>query len=142
MRNEPSDLGNIGDTEIRVSATLRIFGNIDNLSEITDTLNLNPTHVHRKGDVRSALAAPYEADMWSLDAPLPREEPLEKHLLWLKEKLTPHKDYIRKLSQSYTVDVFCGYRTDSDQGGFDLSPEVLSLFSDLGIRMCVSVIVT
>lgn len=141
MKEEFSDLADFDDIEIRVSATLRIFGNIDNPSEITNALKLKPTHVHRKGDVRSPRAAPYEQDMWSLDAPLPREEPLEKHLLWLKDKLTPHKDYIRKMSQFYTVNVFCGYRTDSDQGGFDLSPDVLSMFTDLGIPMCVSIII-
>lgn len=127
--------------EILASATLRIFGTIESLAEITNTLGLQPTDIHRKGEKRSARAQPYEHDMWRLRAPLPREEPLEKHLLWLKEMLSPQREYLRQLAQSYTVDVFCGYLTDSDQGGFDLSPDALSLFSDLGIRMCVSIII-
>ncbi|MGH7963376.1 MAG: DUF4279 domain-containing protein [Candidatus Binatia bacterium] len=128
--------------EIRVSATLRIFGNIGNLAEITQTLKLSPTHIHRQGEKPSPYATqPYEHDMWMLKAPLPREELLEKHLLWLKEQLSPHREYLRTLAESHTVDIFCGYRTDSDQGGFDLSPEALRLFTELGIRMCVSIII-
>lgn len=127
--------------DIRARATLRIFGNIDNPHEITNTLSLQPTHVHRKGEKRSACAEPYEHDMWMLTASLPREEPLEKHLLWLKEQLSPHREYLRNLARSYTVDIFCGYRTDSDQGGFDVSADALSLFTDLGIRLCVSIII-
>src|SRR5437773_6240323 len=125
MQNDCSDSGEMQGLEIRVSATLRIFGIIKDIAEIGRTLNLDPTHVHRKGDVRSTGAKAYEHDMWSLTAPLPREEPLEKHLLWLKERLTPHRGYIRNLADSCTVDIFCGYRTDSDQGGFDLSPDAL-----------------
>jgi hypothetical protein len=126
--------------EICFRATLRIFGNIENPAEITNALNLQPTYIHRKGE-RSALSTPYEHDMWSLTAPLGSEEALEKHLAWLKEKLIPHKNYIQKLTETCTVDIFCGYRTDSDQGGFELSPHVLSLFVDLGIPMCVSIII-
>ena len=141
MENDCSYSGQMQGLEIRVSATLRIFGIIKDISEIARTLNIDPTHVHRNGDIRSAGAKAYEHDMWSLTAPVPREEPLERHLLWLKEHLSPHRAYIRNLADSCTVDIFCGYRTDSDQGGFELSPDALSVFSDLGIRMCVSVII-
>jgi hypothetical protein len=141
MEDDFSHFADMQAPEIRVSASFRIFGVIENLSEITETLHIRPTHVHRKGDVRSARAKPYEHDMWSLTAPLQPEEPLEKHLLWLKEKLSPHRAYIRKLTESCTVDIFCGYTAYSDQSGFDLSPDALSIFSDLGIRMCVSIII-
>jgi hypothetical protein len=126
---------------VSVSASFRIFGTIEDLSEITRALWLKPTDTHKKGDLRSSTAEPYEHDMWSLTAPVPPEEPLEKHLIWLEEQLSPRKDYIRKLTNSCNVDIFCAYTAESDQGGFDLSNNTLSVFTDLGIKMCVSIII-
>jgi hypothetical protein len=127
-------------TIVRVSASFRIFGAIEDLAKITTTLGLQPTNTHKKGYQRSPKAQPYEHDMWNLTAPLDPLEPLEKHLLWLSERLLPHHDYIRKLSDTCVVDIFCGYTAESDESGFDLSPNALSVFSDLRIRMCVSII--
>jgi hypothetical protein len=41
------------------SATLRIFGTIPDLDEITRTLGIEPTHAHRRGERRTPSSAPY-----------------------------------------------------------------------------------
>jgi hypothetical protein len=64
---------------------------------ITSTLALQPTHAHR-GDERSTLKArPYAHDAWHYTAPVPREEPLEKHMQTLWEALQEHVDYLKAL---------------------------------------------
>jgi hypothetical protein len=45
------------------SASLRIFGDIGDPSEITRLLGVEPTGSHRRGERRSPRARPYEHDM-------------------------------------------------------------------------------
>jgi hypothetical protein len=54
-------------------ATLRIFGQIDDLDEITQVLGLMPTHAHCRGEKRIPSAEPYDNDMWSYTIPVPEE---------------------------------------------------------------------
>jgi hypothetical protein len=51
-------------------ATLRVFGSIQNLDEITRTLGLVPTHVHHRGELRHPSAKAYDRDMWLYEAPV------------------------------------------------------------------------
>jgi hypothetical protein len=46
------------------SATLRIFGDIRNIGEISATLGIQPTHTHRKGEKGDSQAAAHPHDMW------------------------------------------------------------------------------
>src|ERR1035441_6052878 len=45
-------------------ATLRIFGTIPNLDEVSHALGLAPTHVHRRDELRHPSSRPYQHDMW------------------------------------------------------------------------------
>jgi Domain of unknown function (DUF4279) len=59
------------------SATLRIFGVISDLEEITERLGVAPSATHRKGDRGwGPSLPPYEHDMWSYSAPVKKTEPL------------------------------------------------------------------
>ena len=55
------------------SATLRIFGNIDNLIDITNSLGFEPTSSHKKGEKRGANSSPYKHDMWSYEVQIDEE---------------------------------------------------------------------
>src|SRR5436309_28201 len=90
-------------------ASLRIFGEIADLDEISRVLGLSPTHVHRRGERRFPQSRAYVHDMWSYTAPVARERPLEEHLAILWRALEPHVAYLKELKQKLTVDVFCGY---------------------------------
>lgn len=86
------DLGLDGDRAwFRFSATLRIFGEMADLDEITATLGLSPTHAHRRGDRRALQAQPFEHDMWSYTAPVLKDRPLDVHLHSLWTQIKPHK---------------------------------------------------
>lgn len=115
MEIEPEE-----DPYFAYSATLRIFGNISNIDDISAILGIQPTYTHRKGHKRSAKARPYPDDMWMYQPPLNESEPLHKHIdaLWLTIK--PHKSYLRELKKSLTVDVFLGYRSNSCTAGFEV----------------------
>ena len=70
------------------SATLRIFGEISSLEEISARLGVQPTSTHRKGDKKGPRSPGYLHDMWSYSPMLDKSEPLGKHIdaLWGKLK--------------------------------------------------------
>ena len=115
-------------------ATLRIAGDGLDFDEISRKLGLTPTHTHRKGEQHKA--------MWSYTAPVDRERPLEEHIMALWDAIRPQIPYLRDLKQKYHVDIFCGYRSNSDTAGFQVSHRCLGLFSDLEVPFGVSVIIS
>jgi hypothetical protein len=88
------------------SATLRIFGDIPDLEDISARLGLRPTYTHRKDDKPRPASEDFGHDMWAYSPSLHESEPLAKHIDELWEKLRPHKEYLLELGQSVTVDVF------------------------------------
>jgi hypothetical protein len=124
------------------SATLRIFGAIDNLDEITAHLGFEPTSSHRRGERREPQSPPLKHDMWSYATPLDENEPLDKHIDALWAKLKPHAAYLLQLKNTLTVDVFLGYRTNCDMAGIEVSHTSLEMFTELQIPFGISIIVT
>lgn len=129
------------------SASLRIHGTDVPLDEITNRLGVQPTHVHRKGELRNGeRAGPgargYPADMWRFQPSLPETEPLDRHIEALWQLVRSQIDYLKALKQHFKVDVFCGYRSNCDHAGFQVSHECLELFTALEVPLGVSVIIT
>src|SRR5258708_6610087 len=126
------------DTYFAYSASLRIFGDIPNLDEISAKLGLQPKNSHRKGERRNDRAATYRHDMWSYSPAVDESEPLHKHIdaLWLI--LKPHKRYLLGLKKSVTVDVFLGYRSNCDTAGIEVPHASLAMFTELQVPFGVS----
>ena len=126
------------------SATLRIKNAPHIHKEFERKTGLCPSHVHSKGDIANAKSGRvWKNDIWMLDSPLPEEDELTKHILWLKDMLEPHMKYILELKKrGVDIDIFCGYRSDCDNAGFNIMPNALKLFIDLDIPVEFSVIIT
>jgi hypothetical protein len=123
------------------SASLRIFGEIGDPSEITRRLGVEPTDCHRRGDRRSPRARPYQHDMWLYKAPIPEDRPLTEHLEALWQTLRPHVPVLKKLKERLNVDIFCGYRSNCETAGFEIDHRALVIFMELEVPLGVSVIV-
>ncbi|GBC60511.1 DUF4279 domain-containing protein [Desulfonema ishimotonii] len=80
--------------------------------------------------------------MWSYKAPVPENEPLEKHIDALWHTIKSHKRYLLSLKKQFNVDVFLGYRSDCDCAGFKIPHNSLEMFIELEIPFEVSVIIT
>ncbi len=116
-------------------AGFRVSGAHLDLDAITQTLGIKPTHVHGPGDL-NILGEPYPDFMWSVDSPLRREEDLGAHLDWLGTTLSPQISYLRTLKNTADLSIVCNYLTsDTDQGGFTLTPRNLSFALELDIRV-------
>jgi Domain of unknown function (DUF4279) len=123
------------------SATLRIFGDLPDLDEISSELGLAPTHTHKKGDSYHPMA-PYAHDMWTYAPPVHKSEPLHKHIDALWAMLKPHRRYLLKLKHSATIDVYLDWWLASDASGVEMPPKSLEMFSDLEIPFELAVKVT
>ena len=114
-------------------------------AEIESRTGLIPTRSHRKGEAnprRPRTMPVWKDDLWCLESPLDEDASLDSHLLWLSETLEPHTEILRELADAgHFVNIFCGYRSDSDQGGFSLSPEALSIISKVPVSVTFSILI-
>jgi hypothetical protein len=125
----------------RFSATLRVHGDGVPFEEIGRQLAVEPTHLHRKGERRSPRAPAWRDDAWQFQPALPETEPLERHIEALWQVVRPHVAYLKALKRRFKVDVFCGYRSNCDTAGFQVSHNCLELFTALEVPFGVSVII-
>jgi hypothetical protein len=142
--NQPTGLTVAGADEpsyFEYSAALRIFGAIPDLDDLTRNLGGRPSHCHRSGERRSPLAAPYEHDMWSYKAPVERTEPLHVHIDTLWATLRDRKQYLLELKKHLSVDVFLGYRSNSDNAGVEVPYRSLEMFLELQVPFGLSIII-
>ena len=124
------------------SATLRIFGDISDLDEVSSHLGLRPTSVHRKGDKRGPRGSGFSHDLWSYTVPVDKRQPLSEHIDALWTQLKPHRDYLVELKSCLRVDVFLGYQSNCDSAGVEVPFTSLEMFVELKIPLGVSIIVT
>lgn len=123
------------------SATLRVHGDGVPFEEISERLGVAPTHLHRQGERRGPSSLAWRDDAWHFQPAVSENEPLELHLEALWEVVRPHVEYLKALKQRFQVDVFCGYRSNCDTAGFEVSHKCLVLFTALEVSFGVSVVV-
>jgi hypothetical protein len=122
------------------SVSLRIMDAPHKHEEITATFGVQPTGCHKVGDIRTKIGKTWENDIWTVEAPFPRDVDLNIHLQWISDLIKPHGDFLRKLrDQGARIDVYCSFRTNTDLSGFAIRPERMVLFAQLEIPVEVSV---
>jgi hypothetical protein len=123
------------------SATLRILDAPDLHEEITLKTGMQPSHAHKIGEEKTPGAA-WDNSIWMLESPLGPQAEISEHLEWLWRQVRPHVSYFKGLKTSgVKLDIFCGFRTDTDTGGFSIEPSALAIVTELQIPIEVSVIV-
>jgi len=123
------------------SASLRIFGDIPSLDEITKSLGVIASNSHRKGDRRGPNSEPYKHDMWCYTAPVKGTEALSVHIDALWNTFRERKQYLLELKRGVTVDVFLGYRSNCDHAGVEVPHQSLQMFNELQVPFGLSIIV-
>ena len=122
-------------------AMLRIFGTIPDVGEVSQKLGLAPTHVHRRGELRHPSSRPYQHDMWIYEPSVRESEPLYAHIDALWAAIRDRKQYLLDLKRTATVDVFCGYRSNSDTAGVEVPYQSLQIFQELEVPFGLSIII-
>jgi hypothetical protein len=128
-------------TRIGFSATLRVMCAAERHAEIEAVTGLSATHKHEHGDP-GFFGDPWPKDLWALESPLPPGAAFGDHLDWLWTQVQPHQEYFRELAaeEGVDVDLFCGYRSDCGECGFEVEPEALTIVQALSIPLEVSVV--
>jgi hypothetical protein len=137
MRGQESD----EPTYFAFMVSLRIHGDGLPFEKISGQLGVQPTSVHRKGERREPRSPAYLDDAWHYQPALPESAPLEQHIDALWQVVKPHVEYLKSLKQRYKVDVFCGYRSNCDHAGIEVSHTCLEIFTALEVPFGLSIII-
>ena len=140
IRSQPTGRRKAARPRREYGATLRIYGRIPDRAAITRQLGIAPTHTHQKGEPwRPGSRLIHTNDMWQVKAKVRPQRSLEYHVEWLYQRLTKRTPVLRKLVRKHTVDLYCQYLSNYDQGGITLPPHVLAWCGELGIPVHVSI---
>ena len=120
------------------SASFRIIGQNLPFKEIENNLNLEGTYKHQKGDKRGNQIL--QDDRWILESVLPEQNEISEHLEWLWQNLSAKKDFLISLKTQYHLDIFVGYRSDSDHGGTVITSSSINICCELDIPLELSII--
>jgi len=129
-------------TYFAYSATLRISGGDLDLEKITRKIGAKPTSSRRKGERKAPTSPPFREDSWLFQPDIPEAHPLEDHIDALWRQIGPARDYLIALKQSAKIDVFLGYRSNTDHAGIEVPYTSLEMFTSLEIPFGISIIIT
>jgi hypothetical protein len=122
-------------------ARLDVLGNIQDFRAISHALGVEPTRVHTKQERPTRISPPYGYDAWIFRAPVPRNRALKYHAQWLHRRFAKKSHYLKQLTKTHKVYLYCSYHSDYDQGRLEFPPEVLKWCGELGIPIHVSILV-
>ena len=105
--------------------------------QIEQRLGLKPTRKHHIGDsisTRNPLNK-HKHHYYCIHSDCSSIEPMEKHLNHILSQLENKIDVVSELSKMEDVALFCGFSSGNGQGGFTLTPELLSRLAKFGISL-------
>ncbi|MBN2534379.1 MAG: DUF4279 domain-containing protein [Spirochaetales bacterium] len=125
------------------SVSFRIMNAPEYHEKIKENTKIVATHVHKKGDIKSKTNNKrWENDIWILSSPLPKESQIDKHIEWLWQTIEPHIEFFFELKEkNVKMDIFCGYRTNCDNGGFNLDTKSIEILNKFKIPIGFSIII-
>jgi hypothetical protein len=117
-------------------ASLRISSTTLQPSEIAEIIGLEATKTHTKGTLKnSRFTLVWPTSLWLLNSPLSDQNGMADHLRFLLDLLEPKMDALKQLFEKCQIDLFCGFSSDSGQGGFTLDAVTLSRLSKLCVPL-------
>jgi hypothetical protein len=115
---------------------LWIGGDMLRPEEISTLLDLQPSQTGLKGEGFGARnVSVRHTSFWLLNSPLSVHAPLTDHLNWLLEVIDPKLDSINSLVRKWKVEIFCGFSSESGQGGVTFDPNLLRRLAQLGVPL-------
>ena len=101
---------------------------------IADALGLQATKLFRKGDPYTKRSPSLrKKHLIVVESALPASEPLARHLAALCDLLEPVAARLPDIADRCGYDIFCGFSSGNGQGGFTLSPDLLSRLAVLKV---------
>jgi len=102
---------------VKAHASLRLFAEDLDPSDVTRALELPPDHAHRKSDLRISrtkrgkvqVYSPYTNGMWSMSSELWVSSPrLHMHIQWILDQIQPKADALARIvAPAVSASVVC-----------------------------------
>ena len=102
---------------VKAHASLRLFAEDLDPSDVTRALELPPDHAHRKGDLRIGrtkrgkvqVYSPYAKGMWSMSSePWVTSPQLPVHIQWILDQIQPKADALARIvARAISASIFC-----------------------------------
>lgn len=122
------------------SVTLRFFGDELDPDELSRQLGSQPTLSRRKGDVITGQGdRRAETGSWLLSSERQSKSPLELQIAALFGRLTNDLSVWKQLTGRFYADLFCGLWSEAFNRGTELSPQILRMVADRGLRLGLDV---
>jgi len=121
----------------RSVASLRICGETLDPNEISRLIGGVPTLCYRKGDVKKSKIKDVvrKSGAWMLDATDREPENLDAQVNEILGQLTQDLTVWTSLSNSYKIDLFCGFFMEQTDEGVEVSAKTLKALGERGIRL-------
>jgi hypothetical protein len=122
-------------------ASLRIFGEDLDPSELSALLQASPTKSRAKGKEFLSGGAPRVAPVgsWILDAEPSSPADLDAQIMGLLARLPSDEALWRGLNARFKVDLFCGWFLEVANEGTSIEAETLAALGARGIRLSVDI---
>ena len=134
----PPEDGSLGEDEKWSSAAFRAWSAEVPPEEIVAALGLQPTKMFRKGDPYSRRSTSIRQNhLIVVEAAVPARESLERHLIALCHIIEPVAAKLPAIADRCGYDIFCGFSSGNQQGGFTLSPDLLKRLAALKIQFAL-----
>lgn len=124
------------------TATLRIHSRTLNAQKISALLRTEPTGAKVMGERLSShnpSSAIAEAHLWRLESGLTSNRPLEEHIEKLVEFIEQKLPTFNELMKECESDLFCGYSSESGQGGFILESKMLKRLAAVHVDLVLDI---
>ncbi|MGH1540026.1 MAG: DUF4279 domain-containing protein [Arenicella sp.] len=123
----------------KTDSLLRISSEDISPDEITKILDISPTEVRVKGELRnvSNSKSKNKLNCWYLGSKeFIKSKDSRRHLDWIIEKAHPAKEGIHKLQKlGANIDICCLWESSGNQGGPTMEPKQMKLLADLEISV-------
>ena len=105
--------------------------------EITKQVGIEPTNTWLKDELRAVGKGKVKIreNTWDLESELPLTDSVERHLLHLLDKLTPHKKIINELGKKYYVEFSCGLDFYEFNPGINLDNNIIKRIAELNAKL-------
>ena len=125
-------------------ATFRLYHLELDPTVVTARLRIQPSHVQRRGDIRSKNAPPARVGGWFLSSENAIDSrDVRRHLDWILDQLLPVSDELAALrAAGYDADVSCYWVSASGHGGPSINPSQSEKLVHLGLEVSFDVYFT
>jgi hypothetical protein len=100
-------------------------------------IGLPPTRSHRIGEPRSksGKSGVHDRHYFSIQSSVVESAALDAHIEEILSLIEPRKERLKQLESEASLCIFCGFSSGNGQGGFSLSPPLLSRLAHLGLAV-------